>query len=176
MAKQSVALLGLGTMGAGMAGESAQGRFSPLAVYNRSRAKAEAFASQGARVAGYSGRCGTRCGCVIVSMLADDTASRAVWLGPDGAVAAAEKGAVLVDSSTVTPSWIAVLAKAAEARGLEMLDAPAGDRKQNAGGRRTAYISGGRDRSCTGEGETGSGSDEQRDCLPGTEEWGRARR
>ena len=47
---QSVALLGLGTMGSGMAANLLKAGF-PLTVWNRSRAKAEAFAAQGARVA-----------------------------------------------------------------------------------------------------------------------------
>src|ERR1039458_946377 len=105
MAKQSVGLLGLGTMGAGMAANLLKAGF-PLAVYNRSRAKAEVFAAQGARVAETPADA-VRGASVILSMLADDAASRAVWLGPDGALAAAEKGAVLVESSTVSPAWIA---------------------------------------------------------------------
>jgi 3-hydroxyisobutyrate dehydrogenase len=141
MAKQSVALLGLGTMGAGMAANLLKAGF-PLAVYNRSRAKAEAFAGQGARVAETPADA-ARGASVIVSMLADDAASRAVWLGKDGALAAAEEGAVLVDSSTVTPAWIAELAAAAEARGMELLDAPVtGSRTQAAGGQLTFLVGG----------------------------------
>jgi 3-hydroxyisobutyrate dehydrogenase len=141
MTKQSVAMLGLGTMGSGMAANLLKAGF-PLAVYNRGRAKAEVFAAQGARVAD-SPADAARGADVIVSMLADDPASRAVWLGQDGALAAAEKGSVLVDSSTVTPAWIAELAKAAEARGLELLDAPVtGSKAQAAGGQLTFLVGG----------------------------------
>jgi 3-hydroxyisobutyrate dehydrogenase len=141
MTKQSVALLGLGTMGSGMAGNLLKAGF-PLAVWNRSRAKAEAFAAQGARVA-ESPADAARGASVILSMLADDAASRAVWLGQDGALAAAGEGAVLVDSSTVSPAWIAELAKAAEARGLEFLDAPVtGSKMQAAGGQLTFLVGG----------------------------------
>ena len=141
MTKQSVALLGLGTMGAGMAENLLRAGF-PLAVYNRSRAKAEAFTGQGARVAENPADA-ARGASVIISMLADDVASRAVWLGSDGAVAAAESGAVLVDCSTVTPAWIAELAQAASARGLEFLDAPVtGSRLQAAGGQLTFLVGG----------------------------------
>jgi 3-hydroxyisobutyrate dehydrogenase len=141
MAKQSVALLGLGTMGAGMAANLLKAGF-PLAVWNRSRAKAEAFAAQGARVAETpaDAACGAS---VVVSMLADDAASRAVWLGSDGALAAAEKDAVLVDSSTVSPAWIAELAKAAAARGVSFLDAPVtGSRAQAAAGQLSFLVGG----------------------------------
>jgi 3-hydroxyisobutyrate dehydrogenase len=144
MTKQSVAVLGLGTMGSGMAANLLKAGF-PLAVYNRSRAKAEMFAAQGARVANTAADA-ARGASVIVSMLADDAASRAVWLGQDGAagaLAAAEKGAVLVDSSTVSPAWIAELAKAATARGLELLDAPVtGSKMQAAGGQLTFLVGG----------------------------------
>ena len=141
MTKQSVALLGLGTMGAGMAANLLKAGF-PLAVWNRSRAKAEAFAEQGARVAETPADAVTGAA-VIVSMLTDDAASRVVWLGPDGALAAAAQDAVLVDSSTVSSAWIAELAQAARARGLELLDAPVtGSRMQAAGGQLTFLVGG----------------------------------
>jgi 3-hydroxyisobutyrate dehydrogenase len=141
MAKQSVALLGLGTMGAGMAANLLKAGF-PLAMYNRSRAKAEVFAAQGARVAETPADA-ARGVSVILSMLADDAASRAVWLGPDGALAAAEKGAVLVESSTVSPAWIAELDEAARARGLDFLDAPVtGSRGQAAAGQLSFLVGG----------------------------------
>jgi 3-hydroxyisobutyrate dehydrogenase len=47
---QSVALLGLGIMGNGMAQNLLKAGFS-LSIYNRTRAKAESLAAQGARVA-----------------------------------------------------------------------------------------------------------------------------
>ena len=141
MAKQSVALLGLGTMGAGMAANLLKAGF-PLAVYNRSRAKAEAFAVQGARV-GESPADAARGASVMVSMLADDLASRGVWLGEDGALAGAAKGAVLVECGTVSPAWIAELGEAAQSRGVEMLDAPVtGSRVQAAGGQLTFLVGG----------------------------------
>jgi 3-hydroxyisobutyrate dehydrogenase len=141
MTKQSVALLGLGTMGSGMAANLLKAGF-PLAVWNRSRAKAEALAAQGARVAETPADA-ARGASVILSMLADDAASRAVWLGEDGALAAANKGAVLIDCSTVSPTWIAELAQATEARGLEFLDAPVtGSKMQAAGGQLTFLVGG----------------------------------
>jgi 3-hydroxyisobutyrate dehydrogenase len=147
MAKQSVGLLGLGTMGAGMAANLLKAGFS-LAVYNRSRAKAEAFAAQGARVAETPADA-ARGANVVLSMLADDAASRAVWLGTDGAsgaLAAAADGAVLVESSTVTPAWIAELAEAARARGLTLLDAPVtGSRAQAAAGQLSFLVGGPRE-------------------------------
>jgi 3-hydroxyisobutyrate dehydrogenase len=128
-------------MGSGMAANLLKAGF-PLAVYNRSRAKAEAFAAQGARVAETPADA-ARGADVVLSMLADDAASRAVWLGQDGVLAAAEKGAVPVESSTVTPAWIAELAEAARARGLTLLDAPVtGSRAQSAAGQLSFLVGG----------------------------------
>ena len=50
MAKQRVALLGIGTMGSGMAVNLLKAGF-PLTVYNRTREKAEPLAAQGATIA-----------------------------------------------------------------------------------------------------------------------------
>ena len=141
MAKVSVALLGLGTMGSGMAANLLKAGFS-LTVYNRTRAKAEAFVSQGARVADTPSEAASGA-TVILSMLADDTASREAWLGKTGALAAAAKGTVLVECSTVSPAWIEELAELAKARGLELIDAPVtGSRLQAAGGQLSFLVGG----------------------------------
>jgi 3-hydroxyisobutyrate dehydrogenase len=141
MEKESVALLGLGTMGSGMATNLLKAGF-PLAVYNRTRAKAEVFASQSARVADTPADAANGAK-VILSMLADDTASQGAWLGQNGALAAAAKGAVLVECSTVSPAWIAELASLAKARGLELIDAPVtGSRLQAAGGQLSFLVGG----------------------------------
>jgi 3-hydroxyisobutyrate dehydrogenase-like beta-hydroxyacid dehydrogenase len=57
-------------------------------------------------------------------MLADDTAVRATFLGPDGLVAGARPGTVLVDMSTVEPATILAVEPAVRARGAGLLDAP----------------------------------------------------
>jgi 3-hydroxyisobutyrate dehydrogenase len=119
---QQVAILGLGTMGAGMAKNLLSAGF-PVRVYNRTRARAETLAASGARIAESPGEAAQGAD-VIVSMLSDEVASRAAWTGDDGALAGARQGAVLVESSTVKPEWIAELAGLAKARGLHLLDAP----------------------------------------------------
>ncbi len=141
MAKESVALLGLGTMGSGMAANLLKAGV-PLTVYNRTRAKAEVFVAKGARFASTPSDA-TDGATVILSMLADDTASRETWLGKDGALASAGKGTVLVECSTVSPAWIGELAEAARARGLDLLDAPVtGSRVQAAEGNLTFLVGG----------------------------------
>jgi 3-hydroxyisobutyrate dehydrogenase len=136
-----VALLGLGTMGSGMAQNLLKAGF-PVTVYNRTRAKAEPFAAQGARIAGTPADAASGAQ-VVLSMLADDQASREAWTGQDGALWAASPGTVLIESSTVSAAWIMELAGLAESRGLELLDAPVtGSRMQAAEGQLTFLVGG----------------------------------
>ena len=86
---ENVAILGLGTMGAGMAANLLKAGFA-LSVYNRTAAKARALTDSGARFAATPAEA-VKGASVIISMLSDDTASRDVWLGKDGALEAAEK-------------------------------------------------------------------------------------
>lgn len=58
-------------------------------------------------------------------MTADDTSSRSVWLGPDGALAARlAPRAFAIECSTLSRDWVRELAAQARARGLRYLDAP----------------------------------------------------
>jgi len=137
----NVALLGLGTMGAGMASNLLKAGI-PLTVYNRTQAKAQPFAAQGARVAATPAEA-VKGAAVVLSMLADDAASRDAWLGEHGALAAVEPGAILVESSTVSPAWIAEFSDLAQKRGAELLDAPVtGSRMQAAGGQLSFLVGG----------------------------------
>lgn len=141
MDKMPVAILGLGTMGSGMVKNLLIAGF-PCTVYNRTRSKAEPFARAGARIASTPAEAASEAQ-VILSMLADDNASRAVWVGKDGALAAAPWGTILVESSTVSPDWIGELGGLATARGLELIDAPVtGSRIQAEEGQLT-FLAGG---------------------------------
>lgn len=117
-----VALLGVGTMGHGMALNLLKAAF-PLTVYNRTRAKAEALAAAGARVAETPAGAAHGAG-VVLAMLADDEASKTAWLGPEGALAAMQPGGVVVECSTLSPDWVAQLDAAVSSRGMRMVEAP----------------------------------------------------
>ena len=141
MSKPSVALLGLGTMGSGMATNLLKAGFR-LTVYNRTASKAEPLRALGAQIAA-SPADAARSADFIICMLSDDVASRAAWLGADGALAAAKAGAVLIESSTVSPAWIAELGAAAAAHGVELLDAPVtGSRTQAEAGQLNFLVGG----------------------------------
>jgi 3-hydroxyisobutyrate dehydrogenase len=139
--KPRVALLGLGTMGMGMAGRLLGAGF-PLGVFNRTAHKAEALAGTGALVAA-TPRDAAAGAEVIVSMVADDVASRGMWLGDNGALAGASPGAVLVESSTLSTAWVAELAQAAKGQSCELLDAPVtGSKVQAAAGELILLVGG----------------------------------
>jgi len=121
---QRVALLGLGTMGTGMAANWLAKGFA-LSIWNRTPAKAQALAAKGAKAAATPREAAAGADCIF-AMVADDVASRSVWLGADGALAGAKPGAVVVESSTLTPDWVRELAGHARAKGCGFLDAPVG--------------------------------------------------
>lgn len=122
MSKQRVALLGIGTMGRGMAVNLLKMGF-PLNVYNRTRAKAEPLAAQGATIASTPAEA-AKGSDVVISILADDNASRTAWLGDNGALAAMSSGSTVIECGTLSPEWIAELDKETKARGIGLVEAP----------------------------------------------------
>lgn len=128
-------------MGTGMARRLLSQGF-PVTVYNRSREKAEALASDGATVAG-SPREAAANAQVVIGIVADDAASRAVWLGENGALCGAAPGAVLIEASTLTPAWVRELAGEASRRRCEFLDAPVTGTKPHAASGELLFLVGG---------------------------------
>jgi 3-hydroxyisobutyrate dehydrogenase len=128
-------------MGAGMAANLLRAGFS-LSVYNRTAAKARALTDSGARLAG-TPAAAVEGAPIVISMLSDDAASRDVWLGKDGALEAVEKGAILIESSTVSPAWISELAEQAAQHGLDLLDAPVTGSRMQAETGQLSFLVGG---------------------------------
>ncbi len=95
----------------------------PLTVYNRTREKTATLAEHGATVAENPRRAAERAD-VVMSSLGDDTAVRDVLLGPDGALAGARPGTLLIDLSTVLPATSREMAAAAAASATSLIDAP----------------------------------------------------
>jgi 3-hydroxyisobutyrate dehydrogenase len=137
----NVAFFGLGVMGSGMASRLLQSG-SQLVVWNRTHARAQPLVAQGARLAA-SPREAAAGADAIVSMLADDAASRAVWLGPDGALAGAAAGTLCIESSTVSPAWCEELARAAAIAACALLDAPVTGSKAQAASGELRFLVGG---------------------------------
>jgi 3-hydroxyisobutyrate dehydrogenase len=141
MSKPHVTFLGLGLMGSGMARRLLICGF-PLSVYNRNPEKTKTFAAEGVHVAA-SAREAAAHADVIISMVADDNASRSLWLGENGVLAAAKAGAVCIECSTVSVGWVRELAAAAEQKMLSFLDAPVTGSKSHAAAGELTFIVGG---------------------------------
>jgi 3-hydroxyisobutyrate dehydrogenase len=141
MSKPHVALLGLGTMGAGMAGRLLSAGF-PLSVYNRNAGRAKPYAERGATVASSPREAASHAE-IVISMVADDIASREIWLGPNGALSASKSGAVLIECSTLSVGWIKELASSASQVNCELLDAPVKGTKPHAESGQLLFLVGG---------------------------------
>lgn len=118
-----IAFVGLGRMGRGMAGRLLAAGHE-LSVFNRTAEKALPLAERGARAAESPADAADGASAVFV-MVGDDTASRSVWLGPDGALAGRpEPGALAIECSTLSHGWVLELADAVRGEGLRYLDCP----------------------------------------------------
>jgi 3-hydroxyisobutyrate dehydrogenase len=117
-----VAFIGLGRMGHGMAGRYLDAGFT-VAVWNRSKAKAEDLIARGAQWA-TSPEDAAIDADAVVTMVADDEASRAVWLGKDGAATTMKAGTLAIECSTVSYLHALDLSRELRGRGLIYIDSP----------------------------------------------------
>jgi 3-hydroxyisobutyrate dehydrogenase len=136
-----IAFLGLGIMGSGMAGRLLDGG-ARLTVFNRSAERATPLAGRGARVAA-SPRDAVADADIVFSMVADDTASHAMWEGGTGALAGVRPGTLLVECSTLTVGRITDLAESATRIGCELVDAPVTGSKMQAATGELFFLVGG---------------------------------
>jgi 3-hydroxyisobutyrate dehydrogenase-like beta-hydroxyacid dehydrogenase len=93
-----------------------------VTVYNRTRAKAEALASKGAKVAATPGEASK--GDAVFTMLAEDKAVEAVVHGDDGILANLKAGAIHISSSTISTALSRELAEAHAKAGQRYVAAP----------------------------------------------------
>jgi len=118
-----LAFLGTGNMGAATAGRLiATGH--EVCVYNRTPEKAAPLAERGATIAATPKDAAVGAE-VVFAMVGDDEASKVVWLGETGALAAslADK-AFIIECSTLSHDWVLELAEAAQGLGLRYIDCP----------------------------------------------------
>jgi 3-hydroxyisobutyrate dehydrogenase len=120
--KKTVGFIGLGIMGASMAGHILAGGHD-LVVFNRTKAKADPLVGKGAKWADTPGDVAAVSD-VVITIVGYPKDVQDVYLGADGIVAMARPGTVLIDMTTSSPELAAKIAKSAETRGLHALDAP----------------------------------------------------
>lgn len=123
-----IAFIGLGAMGQAMAQRLLDAGHQ-LQLYNRTASRANLLVARGARLAA-SPRAACDGAEAVISMVADDDASRAVWRGRDGILAGASTaagfaaGGLAIECSTLSHDWVLELAGHAGAAGLRYVDAP----------------------------------------------------
>lgn len=122
MLVERVAFLGLGTMGAAMAANLARAGF-PVVAWNRTPGRASELADLGVTVATSAANASAEAD-VVVICVSDTRDVEAVLFGPDGVVAGARAGSLIIDCSTIAPSGSWDFAARLRERGLRMVDAP----------------------------------------------------
>ncbi len=118
----TIGFIGLGNMGAPMAANlrKAQHRITGYDIVAHACA---ALAEKGGHV-GAGVVEAAAAGEIVITMLPAGPQVREVYFGPDGVLAHARPGALLIDCSTIDVETARAVAKEAAARGFQMLDAP----------------------------------------------------
>ncbi|HSR68115.1 MAG TPA: NAD(P)-dependent oxidoreductase [Acidobacteriota bacterium] len=122
MSKENVAFIGLGIMGAPMAGQILRAGY-PLTVYNRTASKCRALAAQGAKQASSPARAAAQADIVII-IVSDTPDVAEVVEGEGGVLEGVGEGAVVIDMSTVSPQLERRLNAKLEEKGATLIDAP----------------------------------------------------
>lgn len=117
-----IGFIGMGTMGAPMALNVLKAGHE-VTVHNRTRAKEEAVAAQGASRAATPKEAAEGAD-VVISNVSDTPDVEAIVLGENGAIHSMKEGSVLIDVSTISPIATKQIAEKLSSKGVSMLDAP----------------------------------------------------
>jgi 3-hydroxyisobutyrate dehydrogenase len=123
IAPRRVAFLGLGVMGAPMAGHLAAAGHA-VTVYNRTASKSSDWAAVHGGKSASTPAEAARGAEIVFACVGNDDDLRSVTLGETGAFAGMKKGTLFVDHTTASASVARELAAAAGALGLRFVDAP----------------------------------------------------
>ncbi|MGR3759340.1 NAD(P)-dependent oxidoreductase [Roseobacteraceae bacterium NS-SX3] len=118
-----LAFLGLGVMGYPMAGHL-QAKGHEVTVYNRTAAKAEAWAKEHGGQFAATPRAAAEGAEFVMACVGNDSDLRSVCLGEDGAFAGMASGTVFVDHTTVSAKVTRELYEAGREAGVSFVDAP----------------------------------------------------
>ena len=119
-----LAWIGLGVMGSPMARHLKAKGCDQIAVFNRTRAKADAWAAANGGAAAATPAEAARDAAFVFSCVGNDDDLREVTIGADGAFATMAAGGVFVDHTTTSAVVVRELAEEARKRGLAFLDCP----------------------------------------------------
>ncbi|WP_020498739.1 2-hydroxy-3-oxopropionate reductase [Sciscionella marina] len=126
----TVGFIGLGIMGAPMAANLVGAGYEVLG-YNRSEAAVRRLTEQGGRAAGSVAEA-VREADIVLTMLPDSPDVQDVVQGPEGVLANAKDGTLLIDCSTIRPDISRELAGAGARSGVRVVDAPVSGGEQGA--------------------------------------------
>ena len=118
-----ITFLGLGVMGYPMAGHLACAGHE-VTVYNRTAAKAGAWASEHGGATGATPAEASKGAEMVMACVGNDNDLRSICLGPDGAFASMAEGSIFVDHTTVSAAVTRELYEAARIKGIAFVDAP----------------------------------------------------
>lgn len=118
-----IAFLGMGVMGAPMAGHLADAGHD-VCVFNRTAAKAEAWAAKHGGGMATTPRLAAEGRELVIACVGNDNDLRGVCLGEDGAFAGMAAGTMFVDHTSVSAEVTRELAAAAAELGIAYVDAP----------------------------------------------------
>ncbi|MBB5017696.1 3-hydroxyisobutyrate dehydrogenase [Chitinivorax tropicus] len=138
---QTIAFIGLGHMGGPMALNLLKAGFS-LQVFDLMPASLAAAQAAGARVTA-SAMEAVQGADIVITMLPASQHVESLYLGDGALLGAVPAGALLIDCSTIATQTAQRVAKAAEARGLEMIDAPVSGGTAGAAAGTLTFIVGG---------------------------------
>ena len=120
--RASIGWIGAGRMGAPMASLILRAGY-PVLVSTRSAESRQRLVEQGARAAASVAECAQGAD-LVFSSLPDDDALRKVALGPEGVLANARRGAIFLETSTVSAEVSAEIGREAELHHVAYLRAP----------------------------------------------------
>jgi 3-hydroxyisobutyrate dehydrogenase len=144
----TIGLLGLGAMGSRMATRLLEAGHT-VKVYNRTPDKVKPLVEKGA-VAAATPKDAAQNSEIIISMVRDDEASKAVWLSENtGAIHGLSKDAIAVESSTLTTDWVQTLSQHVSKTGATFVDAPVVGSRPQAEAGQLIYLVGGSEEAVT---------------------------
>jgi putative dehydrogenase len=143
-ARMRCTVLGLGSMGGGMASSLLRAGF-PVSGFDVNQAACARFAAQGVAIGGTPGEAAQGAECVIAVVVNADQTEQ-VLFGETGCAATMAPGGVFVSSATMAPDRARALAARLEESGRHYLDAPmSGGAARAADGQLTMLASGTRE-------------------------------
>jgi 2-hydroxy-3-oxopropionate reductase len=137
-----VGFVGLGLMGLPMARNVLRAGYQ-LTVYNRTAAKADPLVAEGARRAATPAEVARQTD-IAVTIVTDSPDVESVVEGEQGLLAGASSGMTWIDMSTISPDVTRRLGAAADAKGVEALDAPVSGGPPGAGAGTLSIMVGGK--------------------------------